>query len=69
VTAKIRYNMSAAEATVEPGDNEGQVILRFHEPQRAITPGQSLVMYDGDSVVGGGTIQKRLSSREMAHYG
>ena len=69
VMAKIRYNMQAAEATVEPTGVEGQIMLRFHEPQRAVTPGQSVVMYEGDSVVGGGTIQKRLSSREMAHYG
>jgi len=31
--------------------------LRFHEPQLAITPGQSAVMYDGDVVVGGGVIE------------
>jgi len=61
VHAKIRYNMQPVPATVEPGD-DGSVVLRFDEPQRAVTPGQSLVMYEnaGESVLGGGTIQRRL---------
>jgi len=61
VHAKIRYNMQPVPATVEPGDN-GSIVLRFDEPQRAVTPGQSLVMYEnaGESVLGGGTIQRRL---------
>lgn len=69
VQAKIRYNMPPADAMAEPGPEPGQVVIRFDKPQRAITPGQSLVMYDGDAVVGGGTIQRRLTSREVAHYG
>jgi len=61
VHAKIRYNMQPVPATVEPGD-DGSIVLRFDEPQRAVTPGQSLVMYEnaGESVLGGGTIQRRL---------
>lgn len=58
---KIRYNMQSVPADVEPAENG--VLARFHEPQRAVTPGQSLVIYDSDgvSVLGGGTIQRRLS--------
>ena len=62
VHAKIRYNMQPVLATVEPGPTTGSVSVRFHEPQRAVTPGQSLVMYEdgGESVLGGGTIQQRV---------
>ena len=60
VMAKIRYNMEAAPATVEPGNSAGEIILHFDTPQRAVSPGQSLVMYDGDSVLGGASIQRRL---------
>ena len=55
VKAKIRYRQTEADATVtQTGDDEIKVI--FDEPQRAITRGQSVVLYDGDTVVGGGTI-------------
>ena len=37
---------------------DGHLICEFDEPQRAITPGQALVMYDGEYVVGGGIIDK-----------
>ena len=55
VTAKIRYNHKGAEATITPGDNDS-VHVKFREPQMAIAPGQAAVFYDGDVVVGGGTI-------------
>lgn len=54
VNAKIRYSHKGAAATVYPNGDTVKVV--FDEPQRAITPGQALVMYDGDIVVGGGTI-------------
>lgn len=38
--------------------------VRFEEPQRAVTPGQSVVFYDGDTVVGGGIIEKALRKGE-----
>lgn len=60
VMAKIRYNMAPVEAEVEPGPNAGEIAVRFTEKQRAVTPGQSLVLYDGDSVLGGATIHRRL---------
>ena len=55
VTAKTRYSQreSAAAAEVLP---DGRVRVVFQEPQRAITPGQAVVLYDGDLVLGGGTI-------------
>jgi len=57
VKAKIRYRHSEAEATVTPLD-EVKVRVKFREPQMAITPGQAVVFYDGDVVVGGGTIEQ-----------
>jgi tRNA-specific 2-thiouridylase len=54
--AKIRYLHPEAEAVITPIDND-KVDVKFTEPQMAITPGQSAVFYDGDNVVGGGTIE------------
>ena len=55
VLAKARSRMTEQPATVYPEEN-GFARVVFHEPQRAITPGQAVVLYDGDTVVGGGTI-------------
>ena len=55
VKAKTRYRQTEQPATVYPLDN-GIVKVVFDEPQRAITRGQAVVLYDGDVVVGGGTI-------------
>ena len=55
VTAKTRYSQKEAKAVVHPL-SESEVIVEFSERQRAITPGQAVVFYDGDVVVGGGTI-------------
>ena len=55
VTAKIRHSQRELPATVYPEEN-GFVRVEFDAPQRAITPGQAVVLYDGDDVVGGGTI-------------
>ncbi len=55
VQAKVRYRMEPQPATlIQTGEDTAQVI--FDKPQRAITPGQSVVFYDGDYVVGGATI-------------
>ena len=54
--AKIRYRQPEQWATVTQTDDDTLEIL-FDEPQRAITKGQAVVLYDGDTVVGGGTIQ------------
>src|SRR5581483_11867094 len=53
--AKIRYRNAEADAIICPLD-DGNVRVVFDEPQRAITPGQATVFYDGDLVVGGGWI-------------
>ena len=53
--AKVRYLHPGAEATVTPLA-EDKVQVKFKEPQMAITPGQAVVFYNGDSVIGGGTI-------------
>ena len=56
---KIRYLHPEAEAVISPLDND-KVTVKFNEPQMAITPGQAAVFYDGDKVVGGGTIERVL---------
>lgn len=55
VKAKVRYRHEAQWATVTQPEEDTLVVV-FDEPQRAITRGQAVVMYDGDIVVGGGTI-------------
>lgn len=59
VTAKVRYRHTAQPATVYPEEN-GTARVEFDEPQRAITAGQAVVLYDGDLVVGSGTISEVL---------
>ncbi len=56
VTAKLRYRHLAQPAVIKPDGDK--VIIEFDEPQRAPSPGQVAVFYDGDAVVGGGTIVK-----------
>lgn len=56
VKAKIRYRQRETDATVTPLPN-GNVAVDFDAPQRAVTPGQTVVFYNGDIVVGGGTIK------------
>ena len=55
VFAKIRYNHKGAWCTVEK-TKEDEILCTFEEPQRAVTPGQAVVLYDGEYVLGGGTI-------------
>ena len=55
VQAKIRHRHEPASATIENSGDDA-VTVTFDEPQRAITPGQAVVFYDGDVVVGGGWI-------------
>lgn len=56
VFTKIRYNHKGAWCTIEKME-EDEVLCTFDEPQRAVTPGQAVVFYDGEYVLGGGTIQ------------
>ena len=60
VLAKARYRHQAQPATVYPEEN-GMARVVFDTPQRAITPGQAVVLYDADMVVGSGTITEVLS--------
>ena len=60
VQAKTRYHQAEQWATVYP-DGPERIRLAFDEPQRAITVGQAVVLYDGEYVVGGGTISQVLS--------
>jgi tRNA-specific 2-thiouridylase len=53
-TVRVRYRGDDAPATVEP--RAGGFAVVFREPQRAVAPGQSAVIYDGDEVLGGGRI-------------
>jgi tRNA-specific 2-thiouridylase len=58
ITAKVRYKATEAAAELYPGDDGVEV--RFVEPQSAMAPGQSIVFYRGDEVLGGGVIDAVL---------
>lgn len=60
VTAKLRYRHKEQPAVISPAEN-GCVLIEFDEPQRAPSAGQAAVFYDGDIVVGGGTIVKGMN--------
>lgn len=57
VDIKIRYKHTPARATITSSEN-GRASVLFQEPQSAITPGQAAVFYEGDVVLGGGTIDR-----------
>lgn len=59
VQAKPRYQAKAANALLSPASG-GAVRVEFEEPQRSLTPGQAVVFYDGDIVIGGATIRRVL---------
>jgi len=68
VTIKIRYSHAGTPGTVIPlGENRARV--RLHEPQRAVTPGQAAVVYNGDMVVGGGWIRRAEPARQSKTSG
>ena len=58
IRVQIRYRAKAVPATVHSTD--GRVILAFDEAQRAVTPGQSAVFFQGERVLGGGRIERAL---------
>ena len=60
VKAKIRYRHTPADALLTP-EVGSRVRVKFEKPQMSITPGQSVVFYIGDTVLGGGTIERRAS--------
>jgi tRNA-uridine 2-sulfurtransferase len=57
---RTRYRAPLVGCTVEP-QAAGELVLRLAEPERAVTPGQSAVLYDGDTVVGGGIVAEALA--------
>ena len=59
IEVKVRYRSEPVSARLRPG--EGAWEIRFAEPQSAIAPGQAAVFYQGEVVVGGGTIERPLS--------
>ncbi len=59
ITVKIRYRSPRVPATLELLD-DGRVRVRFAQPQRAVTPGQIAVFYEGERVLGGGVIERAL---------
>lgn len=59
VAAKIRYSAKEAQATLY-AEPSGKIRVVFDEKQRAITPGQSVVFYNGDLLIGGGIIERQL---------
>ena len=59
VTVKTRHSQHEQSATVYPEEN-GFARVEFDAPQRAVTPGQAVVLYQGDLVIGGGTITEAL---------
>lgn len=62
--AKTRYRQPDQACTINRTDSG--YIITFDEPQRAVTPGQSVVFYNGDICLGGGVIEKRLSFNQKA---
>lgn len=57
VSVQVRYRQEAIPARIDM-DEQNNVHVQFDEPQRAVTPGQSAVFYDGDCVIGGGIINE-----------
>ena len=57
VEAKIRYNAEGVLSTLSPAE-KNSIMVKFNEPEEAVAPGQAVVFYQGDMVVGGGTIEK-----------
>ena len=66
-TAKIRYRAKDAPVTITPDQTGLGATLTFDEPQRAITPGQAAVFYDGEVCLGGGWIEPSLPASAPAH--
>ena len=55
-TAQTRYRQPEEPCQVSIDESTGRLAIVFRNPQRAVTPGQSVVLYDGDACLGGGVI-------------
>ena len=56
--ARIRYRSKPVKAVVTVGEDASMAMVEFEEPQRAVAPGQAVVFYRGDEVLGGGWIEE-----------
>ncbi|MDL4841447.1 tRNA 2-thiouridine(34) synthase MnmA [Aquibacillus rhizosphaerae] len=66
-TAKFRYRQSDSKVTVTPIE-DGKVKVTFHQAERAITPGQAVVFYQGEVCLGGGTIDEIIKNEKPLDY-
>ena len=64
LTAKVRYRQPDQDCTLEPSGDGW--LIRFDEPQRAVTPGQSVVFYQGEICLGGGVIERAIPACDEA---
>ncbi|WP_027107613.1 tRNA 2-thiouridine(34) synthase MnmA [Lacticigenium naphthae] len=67
-TAKFRYRQKDVGVTVKFNTDFSEAMVEFDEPARAITPGQALVLYDGEECLGGGTIDAAYSDGVKLQY-
>lgn len=67
-TAKFRYRTDDVPVTIKMNDDRTEAIVEFDEPQRAITPGQAIVLYDGEECLGGGTIDRAYKQDKQLQY-
>lgn len=67
-TAKFRYRTDDVPVTIKMKDDRTEAIVEFDEPQRAITPGQAIVLYDGEECLGGGTIDRAYKEDKQLQY-
>jgi tRNA-specific 2-thiouridylase len=61
VGVKVRYGAEEAPGVIEPIEGGDGIRATFDRPQRAVTPGQAVVFYDDEVVVGGGKIEQAVS--------
>lgn len=67
-TAKFRYRQADQKVTVELDETRTKARVIFDEPQRAITPGQAVVFYDGEECLGGGIIDAAYTGAKLMQY-
>lgn len=59
ISSKIRYRHAGAESTLTPAE-DGRIKVAFSDPEKAVTPGQAVVFYKGEEVLGGGWIERAI---------
>lgn len=66
--AQFRYRQEAVDVTVHLDETRRKARVEFDEPARAITPGQAVVLYNGEECIGGGTIDAAYSENKQLQY-